>query len=453
MNSGTSSKLLTWLRQTFYGAPAATSSQVAPSTAQHDAQIALLTRLQFAREALAAESGGNPTARRVFRALTRVEARLRRPVRVAVLGEFNTGKSSLVHLLLGGVSPQSSVMTDVRVPIHFRHGEKPALAQIGADGRPIPAEPRTIANDRGARVQLLEARLPVELLRGAEIIDAPGSANPIHDASALFPRIARNVQIALWCTSATQAWKGSEQRMWLTLPPRLRRASLLVVTHADRLRKSADREKVMDRLRRETAGYFRKTLMVSSTAQPWHTNGGAELAHELSAAIASVTAAREQAATRTARRIAGWAFERLSASGEADDAAALMAAWIAYSDTLGANLSTGAATNAPPLGAFARAIFSFVSDTLGPWLDRHSDAARRRMILDLFRCDLAMLADATDGVRGEAVTARLRGILRQLREELAEMLRELPAPRARPSGLTPETRAALEPLLELAEGA
>lgn len=322
MTFGNVPNLFTWLWQAFLRPHAAATDSPLGATAE----TTTLAKLRRVREKLAGQGAAQPETIAAFRALGRLEARLRRPPRLALLGEFHSGKSTLAQLLLGGALPAGSVIPETGAPILFRYAERPVIYMVGEDGaRRAVASAQGVA---GAPVRYIEACLPLDLLRRAEIVDVPGTSNPAtaEEAHALLPHIMRGVHMALWCTTATQAWKGSEQSAWGALPHRLRAASLLVVTHTDRIRQAADREKVFARMRRETSGYFRGVVMISSTQRAltiehgaperekaraeganmelWYAHGGAALWQQLMDAVAAISVEREQSAERVAARIA-----------------------------------------------------------------------------------------------------------------------------------------------------
>src|SRR5258708_17918093 len=65
--------------------------------------------------------------------------------------------------------------------------------------------------------------------------------------STLFPYTtlfrSHAVDLAIWCTLSTQAWKESERVAWEQIPARLRSRGLLVATHSDLLRNGSDLER------------------------------------------------------------------------------------------------------------------------------------------------------------------------------------------------------------------
>ena len=78
-------------------------------------------------------------------------------------------------------------------------------------------------------------------------------------------RLLPRADAVLWCTHATQAWRQSEAAVWASLPKKLRRHSLLLLTRFDKLVTQGDRERVLKRVRHETEGLFAGCLPISLT--------------------------------------------------------------------------------------------------------------------------------------------------------------------------------------------
>jgi hypothetical protein len=74
----------------------------------------------------------------MLRALRRAEAALRRPLRLAVLGEANAGKSTLVNLMLGNAVIPTLQLSNTRVPTLLHYAPQPAVAALMADGSRAP---------------------------------------------------------------------------------------------------------------------------------------------------------------------------------------------------------------------------------------------------------------------------------------------------------------------------
>ncbi|HSY38913.1 MAG TPA: dynamin family protein, partial [Polyangia bacterium] len=104
-----------------------------------------------------------------------------RPLLVAVMGEFNAGKSSFVNALCGAdVAPTGVTPTTATINV-LRFGATPEARVVHHDGsaRAIPAADivaflATLRDADAREVRMVEFFLPVETLRRVEIVDTPG---------------------------------------------------------------------------------------------------------------------------------------------------------------------------------------------------------------------------------------------------------------------------------------
>jgi 50S ribosome-binding GTPase len=207
------------------------------------------------------ESTARTTLPHLVRAFGRLEARLARPLRVAIAGEFNSGKSSLANLLLGIESLPTAVVASTRIPTLLYHAAVPEIWAIRLGGQRERLRGCSDPSERS--ILRLEVGLPSPRLSKMHIVDLPGLADPRFDRGLGDPFLL-NMDLLLWCTVATQAWKESERAAWEQLPARLRGRALLVVTHGDLLREAGDKEKLMLRLRQD-AGEFHDIVVISTT--------------------------------------------------------------------------------------------------------------------------------------------------------------------------------------------
>jgi hypothetical protein len=184
----------------------------------------------------------------------------RRPI-VALMGEFSAGKSTLMNFLIEeDLLPTRATATELP-PVWLSHGERSAhWVDAGGGVHPLDlAEIRKVPID----ARFIRIHAAAEILEHCDIIDTPGISDP-NLAVDSWRHVAGQSNMVLWCSSATQAWRETERSAWLSLPERLRRNSLLVVTRADKLLTESDRQKVSRRLARETGGLFAGHVFVAT---------------------------------------------------------------------------------------------------------------------------------------------------------------------------------------------
>ena len=100
-----------------------------------------------------------------------------RKPRIALMGEFSAGKSSLTNLLLGGRPLPVQVTATRLTPVWISHGEEHAEMidhQGNCETLPVDALRDVSVKD----AQLIRVQLPAETLELCDLIDMPGISDP-----------------------------------------------------------------------------------------------------------------------------------------------------------------------------------------------------------------------------------------------------------------------------------
>jgi hypothetical protein len=182
--------------------------------------------------------------------------------RVALVGEFSAGKSSIINLLLGRDMIPTAVLASTRRPSLLRHAANPQIEAIYDDGRRELVTPDSVEIVARDDINYFDIGLPNELLRSVELIDTPGFADPDRDPRRTLDMISR-ADVCLWCTLATQAWRHSERQTWLGLRAQFGIDGILVATHIDTLVERSARKRIRSRLEREAGDLFRDIVLLA----------------------------------------------------------------------------------------------------------------------------------------------------------------------------------------------
>ena len=290
-------------------------SQSDPLAATNDRTAKTVAELKLARRKLEASSLSASMLAPAIRAFRRTEQRLGRPLRVAICGEFNSGKSSLANLLARVESLPTSVLSNTRIPTLLYYAREPQIRAVHRDGTQAALHPE--ATTLSPTISRLEVGLPSRRLEAIQLLDLPGVADPRLRAPAASPSV-HDFDAVLWCTVSTQAWKESERAAWARLPTRLRLRGLLVVTHRDLLRSADDADRLSRRLHGEVGSAFREIVLLSTLdalallrAGPerpadagWQATGAAALESALDALVRSMRDQRVKSALRMIARLA-----------------------------------------------------------------------------------------------------------------------------------------------------
>jgi len=257
-----------------------------------------------------------------IRALWRTEKRLGRPLRVAICGEINSGKSSLANLLAGIESLPTAILSNTRIPTLLCYAAEPEVWTVQPNGKRA-----RLRGDRGLpcehEIFRIEVGLPSRRLQSVEIVDLPGLVDPRSGLPEI-DLLAHHVDAAIWCTMSTQAWKESERTAWSMLPPRLGNRGILVATHRDLLHNPRDHEKLLGRLDEEVGTSFTGIVLLSTAealavmgkdrtaGADWVASGAAALESALGSLLVRLREQRAAAALRMTSRVAQRALARIN---------------------------------------------------------------------------------------------------------------------------------------------
>lgn len=203
-----------------------------------------------------------------------------RKPRIAIMGEFSSGKSTLCNVLLGARPLLEKVTATQLPPVWLSYGAAPAYVE-DLDGTRHPLDLADLASVPLDGTGHIRVFLQSEMLRYCDLIDMPGISDPSMSPE-VWERMTHLADGVLWCTHATQAWRQSESGVWDSFPASLRPSSLLLVTRFDKIIGDADRMRVLKRVQSETQGLFAGFYPISLTQamaagddqEKWVASGG-----------------------------------------------------------------------------------------------------------------------------------------------------------------------------------
>jgi len=294
-------------------------------------------KLRFAAQGLANAEGILRRAADAYpfldgpgRTVRRLARTANRPMRIGILGEPNSGRSSLVNLLAGGAVLPVDPVANTRLPALLKYAPQPCVTAIyGNGGRAVIPVHTNVARTVAAiqdgdgtggvaapsgSVKILEVGFPSSILHLVEIMDLPAGHLSVPGCG---------MDAAIWTTVATQAWRESERAQWARLPQAVRSRSLLAVTFCDLV---TDRESNLRRLqaRLETSAKssFRGVCFVANGDEEPSAAAAANKALfvQVQYLAQEFSAERLGKAMTIARRVMGKAIEKLgpgAVSGQA----------------------------------------------------------------------------------------------------------------------------------------
>lgn len=184
-----------------------------------------------------------------------------RKPRLALMGEFSAGKSTLTNLLVGRQILPTRVTATRLPPVWISYGEEAAFV-VSNDGTQTAINPDDLAEVAMETTAMIRLFFPSDALTLCDLIDMPGISDPNMPAE-VWQSLMPEVDGVIWCTHATQAWRQSEAAAWESIADGVSGPNLLLITHFDKLRSDRDRTRVNARVGKETDGLFDSIFPVS----------------------------------------------------------------------------------------------------------------------------------------------------------------------------------------------
>lgn len=212
---------------------------------------------------------------------------LTRKPRIAIMGEFSSGKSTLCNVLMGAGPLLEKVTATQLPPVWLSYGPDDAYT-VGLDGHSYDLDLAELEQVSLETTEHIRIFMKSDILRYCDLIDMPGISDPSM-SSEVWERMAHLADAVLWCTHATQAWRQSESGVWSTFPKEMQHNSILLITRFDKIISDSDRAKVVKRVKQETEGLFAEVFPVSllqamragEDAAKWQSSGAAAFTEAL----------------------------------------------------------------------------------------------------------------------------------------------------------------------------
>lgn len=181
----------------------------------------LLVKLELAAYARTLPERARLASRQLHR-------RLSSPIRVAILGHPQSGKTELLNLIAGErILPPGN-----RLPtIELSYGEDHRAYVTAADGAEYEIAFDEIGSVDRADAGLLRIEVPLRILAQVTLTEVVSEGTAEEERAAV-QWAAESADLALWCS---QDFSMAEQWLWSTVPERLKDHGFLVLTKADEL--------------------------------------------------------------------------------------------------------------------------------------------------------------------------------------------------------------------------
>ena len=182
------------------------------------------------------------------------------PVRVAICGEVNAGKSTVINTLLRDNLIPDGLGRSSRPVIEVRPADAASVEVHHPDGRIEEARRLERSTTAGGAAKVVLGQTG-EHLKGFEFIEVPLTrAEEVTDADR---QLIASCDVMIWVTIASQAWRLTEKTLVEALGDSRPPLGILAVTRADKLRNDADRDRLRTRVVSETEALFCTCILIN----------------------------------------------------------------------------------------------------------------------------------------------------------------------------------------------
>ncbi len=172
-------------------------------------------------------------------AVSNLEARLKEPMKVAVTGQFSSGKSTFLNALLAknilptGITPVTSKVN------YIRYGDELKIRVKYKDGRDEYHDIDAISKFTDQRenvedIDYLTLYSPLNLLRDIVFVDTPGLNSQAASDTQTTAKVLKEVDGIIWLTLIDNAGKMSETRILRKYLNEYKNKSLCVLNQKDK---------------------------------------------------------------------------------------------------------------------------------------------------------------------------------------------------------------------------
>lgn len=192
---------------------------------------------------------------------------LDKQMKVAIIGQFSSGKSTFLNALLGqevlpsGITPVTAKVCEItygeemRLEIHYKNNvimNKP-INYLGE-----------VDEVENLKIAFYKLFVPLELLKVVSFLDTPGFNSQNESDTETTNAILESVDGIIWLTLIDNVGKNSEKEILQTHVKRYSHKSLCVLNQKDRLKNSDEIETSIAYAKRAFDGFFEEVIAISA---------------------------------------------------------------------------------------------------------------------------------------------------------------------------------------------
>ncbi len=200
--------------------------------------------------------------------LEKLEIRVKEPMKVAITGQFSSGKSTFLNALLAknilptGITPVTSKVN------YIRYGDELKIRVKYKDGRDEYHNIESINNFTDQRrsvedIDFLTLYSPLNMLKDIVFVDTPGLNSSSNTDTTTTIKVLQEVDGIIWLTLIDNAGKMSEAKVLQKYLGQYKNKSLCVLNQKDKFSEE-EIEKSMSYVKEAFGKYFSKVVPISA---------------------------------------------------------------------------------------------------------------------------------------------------------------------------------------------
>lgn len=190
-----------------------------------------------------------------------------KPMRIAIIGQFSSGKSTFLNALLGKEILPSGITPVTAKVCEITYGEEIALEVLYKNGKSIN-KPITYLNEvdemENAKIAYYRLSVPLALLQKVNFLDTPGFNSQNESDTNTTNSILEEVDGIIWLTLIDNVGKNSEKEILQTHIKRYANKSLCVLNQKDRCKNQEEIDTSLNYAKKAFEGFFEDIIAISA---------------------------------------------------------------------------------------------------------------------------------------------------------------------------------------------
>ena len=208
-----------------------------------------------------------PLDSRATHTLQSLTQSIQEPMKVAIIGQFSSGKSTFLNALLGKNILPSGITPITAKICHIVYGQDYALEihyKNGNTATKTLSYLNEVSEVQNAKIAFYKLYAPLELLKKISFLDTPGFNSQNQSDTDTTNSILESVDGIIWLTLIDNVGKHSEKEIILSHIKRYASKSLCVLNQKDRLKNQEEINISLEYAKKAFNGLFEEIIAISA---------------------------------------------------------------------------------------------------------------------------------------------------------------------------------------------